>query len=190
MAPSGKLAPREAERVDVDAFAEALARYDAVNRSLLEKPIRPGFVWDPRKRRLVLRGEFADVPRRFLRFDDRREGYGDVDDRAHEFHYLGITTGDDLIAWMQTVRRPVRKEFLMRERKPAPPANPAAVRARVAKHREARAADRCQVSPKHTIEADRLAKGLKTCFWCSYSARVRMARRRESAKEMALIEPG
>lgn len=95
---------------DVGAYETELERYHAINYSLTVKGIRPGYI--ETRGRLTLRGEYEDVPARFLDKSDRREGYGDVDDRAHEFAHLGIDDGDALVQWMKSARRPRKADFM------------------------------------------------------------------------------
>ena len=106
--------PTERELKDEarERFAEALDRYEAVNGALKRRPIRPGYIID--RGRWRIRGEYVDVPRRFLDLTPSRraEGMGDVDDKAAE---LGFEDGDALREYLADVRRPVLAEF-MRER--------------------------------------------------------------------------
>ena len=78
----------------------------ALERELIRQPVRAGYYWDEGSRRFELRGEFVDIPRRFLAYATRAErcapsfhlrALGDVDDRADA---LGFEDGDALRAWM------------------------------------------------------------------------------------------
>lgn len=172
------------ERFDVDGYRLALSRYETLNRSLLATPVKPGFAWDTKLKRLVLRGEWADVPKRFLDLSERSEGYGNVDDRAHEFEALGIIDGDDLVRWMQTARRPLKSNFRFvysfGNRHPGPSSG----RMRAKRQRD-QEAGLCIMCCKESAREKK-----RTCAWCSYSASVRVARAREERKALSaqLIE--
>ena len=102
-------------------YHEALERYAAVNDELKDKPIRPGWFYKDGKWRL--RGEYANVPKRFLdmrpptgpprSMTDAR--LGDEDDKATE---LGFEDGGALLEHLSTMRRPIIADF-MREPPPS-----------------------------------------------------------------------
>lgn len=168
---SGK--PAKGAAFDVDGYELAMQNYELVNRSLLATPVRPGFVWDRKRKRMVLRGEFANVPKRFLDLSERSEGYGNVDDRAQEFTAIGIIDGDDLVRWMETAVRPVKKAFVFRYDH-----YPSGIRVRRLRAR-AVLAGRCMVCGR---AKDRARKHLKTCYWCNAKAAERVARSREAKR--------
>lgn len=97
-------------RAEVAAFAkgvrESSAEDEAIESALRRQPVHPGYYWDEHTRRFELRGEYVDIPRRFLAFATRLErarlsfhanALGDVDDRAT---VLGFEDGDALRDWM------------------------------------------------------------------------------------------
>jgi len=159
--------------VDENAYRTELERYHAVNYALTLQGIRPGYV-TVTGGRLVMRGEFEDVPKRFLDRTDRREGYGDVDDRAGE---LGFVDGDELVAWMKRARRPRKADFL----RPVP--GTTGSRDRMARKRAKRDDGACIVCTKEPAR-----EGRATCYWCSAAATIRMARRREAAKALESLD--
>lgn len=176
---------------DADGYALALARYQAVNRSLLAQGVKPGFVW--RKGRLVLRGEFENVPRRFLDLSERSEGYGNADDRAHEFEALGIVDGDDLVRWMQTARRPMRSQYRFVFAIPGSRYKPS--RKRMRRWRANRLSQAAEVGgnmcrPCGGLARDginpRTGEPYKTCDDCNAAATRRMQLRRK--KNSALVD--
>ena len=178
---------------DSDGYELALGNYERINRSLLETPVMPGFAWDPKRKRLVLRGEFADVPRRFLDFSQRSAGYGNVDDRAQEFHALGIIDGDDLLRWMQTAVRPVKREFRFSFDENRRLAQEYPSRERLnAFRRRARNDGRCMVCGKNPRREGKNNRGhvYRTCYWCNAKAAERVARAREAKKGLALQGEG
>lgn len=177
--------PTERELKDEarERFAEALDRYEAVNGALKRRPIRPGYIID--RGRWRLRGEYVDVPRRFLDLTPSRrsEGMGDVDDKAAE---LGFEDGDALREYLADVRRPVLAEF-MRERYAN--AMPQAERNKTMRERrlERGLCSRCgRVAPrpeKTTCQPcnDRAAQAV---------AASREAKRNAPAPDVAIPEPG
>ena len=163
---------------DETSFRLALDEYDAISKSLLASPVSPG--WYYRRGKWILRGEFADVPKRFLDlrsrpgvFGTRDEALGNVDDRAHEFEHLGIYNGDDLIAWMQRAKRPRKRSYTIEERVPA---STSAERMR-AKRLRARAEGLCIVCCQVPAR-----EGKTSCLWCNDKAAQTMARKREAKK--------
>jgi hypothetical protein len=111
-----------------DRFAQALEEYDRINKALSAQPIVPGRYYSVG--RWIVRGEFEDVPRRWLDLSQRPATgaftvEGSLDDRAAE---LGFDDGDALRAWMLDARRPVAKDF-ERRTGPTPPYTAADVRA-------------------------------------------------------------
>ena len=142
-----------------------------MNRALVARPIRPGYV--EARGRLLIRGEFENVPKRYLDLSDRRIGYGDVDDRAHEFEPLGIQDGDDLIAWMQDAKRPLLADYVI-DVSAKPPMTAAekmrAMRAR--KVAQGLCASCCQRKPDRG----------RYCYLCKARSMERMARKREVDK--------
>jgi hypothetical protein len=89
---------------------------DALERSLRAQPVHPGYYWDSKTKRFELRGEYVDIPKRFLALATRKErarpgfasqALGDVDDRAGA---LGFEDGDALRAWM--LERPDRGYYV------------------------------------------------------------------------------
>ena len=92
-------------------FAQALADYERVNQALTAQPIVPGRFFTVG--RWVLRGEYDDVPRRYLDMSEKPGAGalvadGSLDDRAEA---LGFEDGDGLRAWMIEARRPTLKDF-------------------------------------------------------------------------------
>lgn len=91
----------------------ALAEYHRITKYLKRRPIRPGWVYQGGQ--WILRGEYSDIPRRFLdlrkpsgpprSLDDCQ--LGDEDDLAGE---LGFTNGDDLREHLRTLKRPTLGE--------------------------------------------------------------------------------
>lgn len=159
-------------RYDRDAWAQALEAYDAINRSLKARPVRPGYV--EAHGRILIRGEFENVPKRYLDLSDRRIGYGDVDDRAHEFEPLGIYDGDDLVAWMQDAKRPLLADYVIHES--AIPKGTVAERMKAMRARKAAlglCASCCQRKPDRG----------RYCYLCNARSMERMARKREAEKE-------
>ena len=77
-----------------------------IEAELRRQPVHPGYYWDQGTRRWELRGEFEDVPKRFLALaplrDRRRPTFanelGDLDDRATA---LGFEDDGAFLAWMQ-----------------------------------------------------------------------------------------
>jgi len=128
--------------------------------------------WHALRGRLILRGEWADVPRRFLDLSRPREGMGDVDDRAGE---LGFGDGDELRAYLATCRRPVIAEFVRAEY--AANAMPQAERNRTMRSRrlEAGLCTRCGKAP--------IREGKTTCEPCNATAAaaVRASRARNGS---------
>lgn len=156
------------EFFDDQAFRYDLARYEELSASLKASPITPGYYLQ--RGRLILRGEFEDVPRRFLELKDRREGYGDADDRAHAFAHLGIEDGDALVAWMKTAKRPRRAEYVSYRR----PKDRSKKRMR-----KARAA-----LPKGFCHCCRAPKESEKHWLCNERAKERVSRAREAAKAL------
>jgi hypothetical protein len=170
---------------DSDGYTLALQNYERMNRALLARPVTPGFAWDRKRKRLVLRGEFANVPKRFLDLSQRSEGYGNADDRAGEFHPMGIVDGDDLLRWMETARRPVRRDFIYSFEFKRAPQDPTLNAARVARFRRfAKADGKCAICGKNPRREGRNNRGkfYRTCYWCSAKAAERVARSREAKK--------
>lgn len=93
--------------------AQALAEYDRIASYLRRRPIRPG--WFYARSTWILRGEYEDVPRRFLDLRKPNLGrtqeavLGDVDDIATE---LGFEDGDALREHLRTMRRPTLGEYV------------------------------------------------------------------------------
>lgn len=159
--------------VDEDAYKTALEAYCAINYSLTAQGITPGYL-TAKGGKLVLRGEFVDVPRRFLDTSQKADAWGSLDDRAHEFEAYGIEDGDALLAWMKNARRPLKRDFRIEI------AEPSGSRERMARKRAKREDGKCVVCTKEPAR-----EGRSTCEWCSAAAAIRMARRRERAKALA-----
>jgi hypothetical protein len=101
---------------DEDGFAQATEQYDRINPIACGATVRPGYVLV--RGRLLIRGEWETVPKRYLDLSDKREGYGDVDDRAHEFEAFGIRDGDDLIEWMRNAHWPRKADLMVKVEAP------------------------------------------------------------------------
>ena len=178
--------PTERELKDEarERFAEALDRYEAVNGALKRRPIRPGYIID--RGRWRLRGEYVDVPRRFLDLTPARraEGMGDVNDKAAE---LGFEDGDALREYLADVRRPILADYVRMEYVNA--TMPQAERNKTMRERrlERGLCSRCgRVAPrpeKTTCQScnDRAAQAV---------AASREAKRNAPAPDAAIPEPG
>jgi hypothetical protein len=147
-------------------FAEALELYEAVAGAIKRRPLTPG--WIRLRGKLTLRGEWVDVPRRFLDLRKPREGYGDVDDQAERY---GFEDGDELREYLATCRRPVLAEFVRSEYVNA--TMPQAERNRTMRERrlEAGLCTRCGKAPAREAKT--------TCGPCNAIARAAVEASRE-----------
>ena len=161
--------------VDESAYNTALEQYHAINYSLTVQGITPGYI-ELKDGRLQMRGEFEDVPRRFLDRSDRRAGYGNIDDRAQEFQSYGIDDGDALLAWCKSARRPRKAEFT--QELTIDPSAP-----RMARRRARREDGKCVVCVREDAREERA-----TCHVCNARAMERVARSREAAKARETFE--
>lgn len=94
-----------------------LEAYERLTKRLARKPIKPGWIY--KNGRWILRGEYEDIPRRFL--DTRPPSgpprslsdcrLGDEDDKAAE---LGFADGDALREHLRTLQRPTIGKALER----------------------------------------------------------------------------